>query len=427
MSQNFFEANANKLKTEILEKHHELLSITPINQSGRDWFLIFNHYLQRYVKYAVILGTYETKEDLKKLYNDDRDTYEGYMFYAVNDSVNMLIPVADLFTMNIYAILVNTLFSTKIVLLCVLIASMLAGVIGYIIIIPRILTVMHDKSEVMKVFADISTKDIKEILADLASPLVSTTKSKKQTINTSLKKHKIVEEIQGNKPIETPLTQGIKTTHEAVRSVTEEEIEMRIKDKKRKMLKKTDKGTKWKSIFAVTGFFFIVLGYYGASIGINEFIFSNYEDLSINIRWVTLRQAASTFSTLRLRELFVTRNNSLEEIAAGDIDILYSYERNIQALTVRASSIYKNYINLINILDGTGFCDAIAPYLIITSLEQCKEEGYYSMARGMQNNIYQILTYLNSIHTQYDKVKDQGLPFNEILAKHNWDITCNLY
>lgn len=425
---NFFEASSDKLSDSTLDSHHQETDIVPVYESGKNWSLVFNFYLQRYIKYAVMLGSYETLGGLRAFRAEDERTYEEYIFYVVNDAVDRVLPFIDGISMSIYFNLLNDVSNTRTLLFAVLIASMAAAVIGYGLIVPRILNVLRKKAEVMKLFADIPTKTVKEIIADLSSFSLTKNAEAKRGKHNTVHKTKMIEETQLNKNTEAVFTQAAKTTSGEVRStgIVEEQMEMRILEKKRKTLESADQGTKWRSIITISGFFFVVLGYYGASIGITGFIFSQFKDLTENVRWVSFRQAALTYPMVSIRELITDNSDKYEDIVIRDIEILYKYERMVQTIIVSASGIYKNFLTLTNALNGPEFCNTIKDYLEPGNFERCKQEGDYSMARGIQNNVYQVIAYLNSLYAQYDKQKGADRNPAEIIGNSDWDIARKL-
>eukprot|EP00826_Nyctotherus_ovalis_P018386 TRINITY_DN15506_c0_g2_i1.p2 TRINITY_DN15506_c0_g2~~TRINITY_DN15506_c0_g2_i1.p2 ORF type:complete len:147 (-),score=47.36 TRINITY_DN15506_c0_g2_i1:12-452(-) len=117
-----------------------------------------------------------------------------------------------------------------------------------------------------------------------------------------------------------------------------------------------------------------------------------------------------------IRELITDDSDKYEGIVIRDIETLYKYERMVQAIIVSASGIYKKFLTLIDALNGPEFCNALKDRLEPANFELCKQEGDYSMARGIQNNVYQVIAYLNSLYAQYDKQKGKDRNPAEIIG-----------
>ena len=56
--------------------------------------------------------------------------------------------------------------------------------------------------------------------------------------------------------------------------------------------------------------------------------------------------------------------------------------------------------------------------------EKCNEEGKYSMTRGMNNNIYQIISYLVFILNRYENSDKNNENFQELFEDSGWSIAC---
>lgn len=196
--------------------------------------------------------------------------------------------------------------------------------------------------------------------------------------------------------------------------------------KKREILRLADQGSKRKAILMTTAFILVLLGYFAGCIVITEIIFNSYDSLLFYIRWVSMRHSAMTLNFVMLRELVITGDEELKAKTDNELNNLYNYEQKINQLKVETSTIYHNYKSLVIKLDSEAFCDTIKDDLVDELIEQCYEKGDYSMERGMQNNIFQILSYLNSIENRYRQF-GSTIPYQEILNISGWPIACNFF
>ena len=381
-----------------------------------------NFYIQKYIKSTIELGRYDSQEKIEDLYNNERSSYDNLIYQTIINARDIILPFIRPLSIFIYDDAINSLSNSKIALFSVLAASMTAAIIGYLITIPRLLNVVKHKSEVMEIFAEIPIVTIRQIIDKLSSITIKKISYKSKSIDQSL--HVKVQDEFTLKPSEIQLTTTMKTTgNEITHNINDGQIAENIIKIKKDILSRTDQEIRCKSIAIVTGVLFIILGYYAVSIGGTVYIFNNYDKLSFNLRWVLMRHAVMSVEVFAIREMVIAKTKLIEETAETELGNIYIYERYIYLLTVEASDTFKNYINLVRKLDSDQFCETLSESLGEELTKQCNNESRYSMSKGMQNNIYQVLSYTIAIQTKYSQEEEKNYSVKEFLRDTNWDIT----
>lgn len=435
--QNYFDANPNVFTETVYALEHSQTLLKNDWDTSKSWALPFNYILQQYIRLASEMAVHSTKEQLLDFYETKRDEYNEVIYRVVESFRDEIILTLRPITLTAYEESVSALSNTKVVLIIIIACSMGVAVIVYISLIRRVLNVVRYKSEVMQIFADIPAKDIRAMVegmsrisiesmrfdprvlyeADEASPTDTAKKAKKGGYIYSTE--------GGQSQVTKLKLNDEKVTHEEgagdVKVKVAEELGRDEVQKKREILKQADQGSKRRAVLVSTAFMLTILVYYAGSIGIILIIFNGYDSLSFNLRWVSLRHSAITLEFLMLKELVITGKEELQAKADSELSNLYTYEQNIQGIKTSSMNLYSNYKKLITRLDSAEFCEVIRPRVTAEVYEQCREEGDYSMQRGMQNNIYQIMSYLNSISNRY--LQYNGfMHFREILSGGGWPL-----
>ena len=435
---NYFEGNPEVFTKEIHEMESGMNSAQGIMPSYRDWKIPFSYVLQQFIRLAVELAQLKTKEQLIDLYINSKDDYNTIIYVLIEKYRDYTSSILKDITLSVYIDSVNTLSNGKIILIIIICCSMVITIGAYIALIYRVLSVIRYKSEVMSVFADIPEKTIRSMIENISKTSIGSMRYNPKEVcekevdlvmkRATLKAFSATEEIS-NQTTSVKLNDN-KTVNEEGIPETKVKVDNELSEnelkKKREILMLSDQASKRRGIFILTAFVLAVLAYYAGSIGIVFIIFNNYDSLSYNVRWVSLRNAIMTMGHLLLRELVIIDKVELRMKADDALSELYRYEQNIQNLKANAMNLYNNYKRVTTRLDSEEFCEVIKDELTIELYEECKSERDYSMQRGMQNNIYQIISYFNSIQNRYIQFGGQMNP-EEILSISGWPISSILF
>jgi len=295
--------------------------------------------------------------------------------------------------------------------------------------VPRVIMVVRHKSNVMKTFVDIPVASIRSMIAGM---------HKASAINMGqdqsvLEENSFVDfqNAQNNiatkvdiKSTEVPMNQPIKTTNvDEIMLRNEEEI---LK-KKKEILGNADQGSKRLSLILITCFIIVVLAYFSGTIGIVLMMFNTFDEMAGNVRWAVLRQSAIMLAMFTMRELVIANTTKLEEDTEYEFSNLYRYERMIELIKSSPKGVYKNYKTLSERLDSDQFCGVI--FENSAEREDCETFKEGSMLRGMQNVIYQLISYIKSLQNSYIQYKNTDYHFPDLLKRSHWDLasTFSLY
>ena len=171
----------------------------------------------------------------------------------------------------------------------------------------------------------------------------------------------------------------------------------------------------------VTGFIFVIWLYYAGSIGLIEMIFNYYHDFTSTLRWVTLRRPYLTLQFFMLRELLITNDTHFDDDVESHLQRSYEYESKIQAIKISGSTIMPRFKDLSLKLDSQQFCDSLSNTLGTVLTEKCKTFNESSMARGMQNNIFQMFSDVTSLVNLYKRVRYSPYSVTELLQESKWN------
>ena len=423
-AQNFLLSHPELFIDTLLESERSLIPLQKKRPSNKSWSLTLNFAIQKYVKYALILTKYNTS--LKEL----TDNYDEVMFYLITDYRTLLLGRLEHINHLYEEDTFYKLSRARLIIIIVIIISMVFAIICYILIIPRILDVARHELSAMEIFSEIPSKDI----ADMVSTI------RKISIEHVVFDRKVVDnsESLGNQYLtnEKYPVAAIKSTESLVNATVktllapETAEDPMVKEpvkvmEKQKLLTKVDQGEKRKAVLIITGFIIAVLSYYGGTILITHIIFTNYKDLAINLRYVNLRYVTLSLLSFVIRELAIINNGTLKNMADGFLDRVYDLERSIQSFKNTKSAIYNNFKDLALRLDSESFCDTISNKLSSKHSNDCKDFMQGTMMRGMQNNIYQVMSYYNAIMNLFSQYKDDDDVYL-ILKQSNWDAASNL-
>jgi hypothetical protein len=320
--------------------------------------------MQEYIVYALRLASYTSLQEAQKLYTDKLSYYNQNIFYTVVNPRDTLISLTYPLAIAGHLDASKSMLNTKYLLIIVICVCMGITLIGYGVIIPRVLKIMKFKSNVLKSFGDITIADIKAITNGMIQSNVKILRNYETILdehcisdinfeqfnNTSFK---LDEAKQCQKTTEVPLNKIIRNTN------TEKEIMEKNGEevkKKKEILGNAYKDSKRFYLLLIACFVILALGYFCGSIAIIVVTFNNFYEISSNVRWTTMRQFAITFEIFLVREMTILNTTESEISAAIELENLYNYER--LAHTVRTSSkeVYKNYKELVAILDTDQFC-----------------------------------------------------------------------
>ena len=309
----------------------------------------------------------------------------------------------------------------------IVVISMIATLIGYSLIIPHSLSVVKHKSDVIKTFADVPISDIYKIINVIkrvsAEDLIYNKIYMDMNFNFELKEssrnHRSKNSSKEILPILLkPLEQeSNKMLNNESISINNENI---IKNKK-EILSNADHSTKVMALLLISSFVFVILVYFGLTIVITVLIFQKYDDLNQHLRWISLRQSVMTLEMFNIREMTILNTTKSDEDSASGLLNLYYYERMIQYVKNSDSSIYENFKSISEGLDSNKFCDIIEDSLGDFK-DVCRTFQNRVLLRGMQTNIYQVVSYLNSIENSYAQMKYTNYSFVTLLEISNWQI-----
>jgi len=402
-----------------------------------------------FIMHAMRTAQFEKNGDIWSIDQAYAADLEHSMHYILENGRDYILPLTEDVAFYIYNDGIEARRNDKMVLIAIIIASMVATLICYLLIIPRVLSVVRHKSDVMQIFADISTQNIREMLNGISQISIDNAAYDTKNIDDmftshdSKKESKINNENTLNQQIqmkdensnitkltETPITQAVitknvtenledqKTTESGVlQGIDKEKLQ-----RKRETLKQADHGTKKKSLITVTAIAFGIWIFYGASIGLVEMIFNYYDDLTLTLKWIVLREPYFTNQLFLLRELLVTNNTKYEIMLQKYTEESFEIERTIQKIKVSGSSITKKFREMSLLLDSDKFCDIIAKQAPEDTIQRCQNFNNSSMQRGMQNNLFQIFADINYVHNLYSLKKNTNYSFSDILSNSKWDL-----
>lgn len=431
--QNYLEANPKLLADTLNVDKYQNIVLEGLEKPSHEWIVNYNFAMQKFIKHALILSSYDTLDLGLSVFATNRVYYDKLIYYTVDNSRDVLIPLTRPLSIQSYEESAKSISNTKYVLIIVICVSMAATIVGYGLIVPRVVSVVKHKANVMVTFADIPVPSIRTMITNMHKVSVECMGHSKSDLDENSEvnlqpaapkvaltkgSEKGKEDSKSIKATEAPLSQVIRTTNVEEPMVRNED---EIMKKKKKILSNSGQGSKRLAIILITCFIFMVLGYFGGSIGIIIVIFNNFDGISGNIRWATLRQFAMAYELFLIRELTILNTTSIETVAEERLNDLYMYERMVQLLKTSSKAVYKNYRSLSEQLDSDQFC---AVTFKGSSADQRTCEAFQdgSMARGMQNIIYQVTAYITSVQNSYMQHKYTDYLFQELLEVSNWQL-----
>jgi hypothetical protein len=384
--------------------------------------------MQEYIIHALRLASYTSLQEAQYHYINKNFYYNQNIFYTVANPRDTMISLTYPLAITGYLGASKSILNTKYLLIIIICASMGVTLIGYGVIIPRILKIMKFKSNVLKFFGDITTADIKaiingmiqtstKILRDYETVLdehcISSINSE-QFNNTSFKPNEVK---HSRKTTEAPLNEVVRNT------IAEKEIMEKNKEgvkKKKEILGNAYKDSKRFYLLLIACFVILVLGYFCGSIAIIVVTFNNFHEIASNVRWTTMRQFAITFEMFLIREMTILNTTESRASVAVELENLYNYERLVHIVRTSSKRIYKNHNTLADKLNTKKFCAIIYAH---SKEDQNRCETYQNgfMLRGMENLIWQVIAYLISVENSYMQLKNTDYNFTELLKASNWE------
>ncbi|MDR3547583.1 MAG: hypothetical protein P4M11_04805 [Candidatus Pacebacteria bacterium] len=128
---------------------------------------IYSFAVQELIVHAVQVAQYPTLEKLAAATAEEQAEYQQAVAYIYYNGRNM-IDLSEENALFIYEDSVSSRTSDKTVLIGITAAAMGAALLCYVLIIPRVLSVVRHKADVMQIFADISNKNIQEMVKGIS-------------------------------------------------------------------------------------------------------------------------------------------------------------------------------------------------------------------------------------------------------------------
>jgi len=378
--------------------------------------------------------------------NNCEDFQKSTNYILVNGAHNLK-DTAEKLVFSVYDGFLSSTDDDKLVLNVISAIAMGATLLCYLIIIPRILSVIRQKSEVMQIFGDITDDSIKDMLNSINQISIQTVAFDsrleiKQRMKEEDEKKKVVQLKENISKEPAPRANMTKLTEEPAGLTTQNIIPTEAKN-----MEALTRSLKKRDCLSHSGYFFTVLYknsgdirrtslititltaifmwlFFGGAIALDELIFKYFKEITKALRAVALRRPCLTLQVLILRELLFDDDIEQEQELLKYNQLYRNLEAEAQNFLQTGPSIMQGYKDEFNAFNSENFCECLKPRLTEQVYSNCKEFENGALRRGFSANVFQVLSHIDALLNIYRSNSEQGIESFSLMNDPKYDYNC---